>query len=202
MLAISFDRLRRLVLAGINHSMVFLNLPAEHQRPEGAEQPVDQTAPTQFHEVIISDRSTIWDSRPARRLPARSADYRETCSTLLFESPGRERLLTFLLRQRRQLRGRRQCAGSGKSSVRFWMLFCVRLKRLPSKRDIAQEGDLGFGLALVVAIRPPMMTVWPSGVTATVSAERTSMTGALKRHRGEGDGDGEGGIDLRRSRAK
>ena len=54
------------------------------------------------------------------------------------------------------------------------------LEEIPQDRDIPQEGNLAVEFSdLVVWMRPPMITVWPSGVTTTVSAERMSMTGVL-----------------------
>src|SRR5207248_10281349 len=54
----------------------------------------------------------------------------------------------------------------------------LRLKSAPNPGMSPRIGILLSVAVLLFSIRPPIMTVWPSGVTTTVSAERLSMTGA------------------------
>ncbi len=55
----------------------------------------------------------------------------------------------------------------------------LRLKRFPTKGRSPNTGILLSESASDWYMRPPMMTVWPSGVTTTVSALRELMSGAL-----------------------
>src|SRR5258706_208284 len=94
------------------------------------------------------------------------------------------------------MRGVRKIINSVFSSLR---VLC--LKRFPSKGMSPRSGILLSDCILALRMRPPMITVWPSGVTTTVSAERVSMTGAktpgagcseTENVRGGGDGTTSG----------
>src|ERR1051325_1496149 len=60
------------------------------------------------------------------------------------------------------------------SSV-FESLRCWRLNKLPSTGMSPRNGILVSFFDFASWMRPPMMTVWPSGVTVTVSADRVLM---------------------------
>src|SRR5258707_9817984 len=57
--------------------------------------------------------------------------------------------------------------------------FVLRLKRFPKKGMSPRNGILFSETALESCISPPIITVWLSGVTTTVSAERELIKGAL-----------------------
>jgi len=63
------------------------------------------------------------------------------------------------------------------SVLALFLILC--LEKIPEQRDVARNGILLSLSAFESSIRPPMITVWPSGVTTTVSAERWFISGAL-----------------------